>query len=466
MNIINTDFKGLKIIEPDIFEDPRGWFQESYSKKKFCEMGINYDFVQDNHSYSAASGTLRGIHFQKKPEAQTKLVRCIKGSIIDVVVDFRKGSETYKKTFSIRLSAENNRQLLIPKGFGHAFLSEQDNTEVLYKVDNIFSKEYERSILYNDPEFGITWPIKEPILSDKDKTAPLFENSDVDFSIKVLVTGSEGQLGFDIIRRLKKLDIECLGVDLYDFDITNPVQTDKFIFNYKPDVVVHCAAYTQVDKAEIEKEKCFDINVNGTENIAKACNKIDSKMIYISTDYVFNGSGENAWSENDPTSAINYYGYTKELGERLIREILEKYYIIRTSWLYGINGNNFIKTIIELSVTKNRLAIVDDQIGSPTYSVDLANMICNIFQTKCYGTLNISNTGYCSWYEFAKAIIDLLEIEVELTPIKSAEYNSVAKRPINSRLSMNRLKQLGFSEMPNWNDALKRFLKEYNKISE
>lgn len=463
MMVIETIFKGLKIIETDVYGDHRGWFTESYTKNKFVEHGIDIDFIQDNQSYSAQKGTLRGIHFQTDPKAQTKMIRCTRGAIIDTVVDLRKGSDTYKQWFSVELSSENKRQLLIPKGFGHAFLTITDNVEVQYKVDEYYSKENDRSIRFNDPDIGVDWGIEKPILSEKDLNAPRLKESDVDFSIKVLVTGVKGQLGYDVVKRLNALGIENIGVDIADFDITNKKQTENFIVNYGPDVVVHCAAYTAVDKSEDDKEKCHLINVEGTQNIAESCKIVEAKMVYISTDYVFNGTGSIAHSEEGEINPINYYGYTKSKGEELVKELLDRYFIIRTSWVFGANGNNFVETMLRLAKTKEEIGVVADQVGAPTYTVDLANLICDMIQSKKYGTYHGTNEGNCSWYEFAQAIFDEENVVIKVNPINSSNYPTKAKRPKNSRLSKSKLDENGFERLPNWNDALIRYLEEIHK---
>lgn len=460
MKVTKTKFKGLLIIETDVYGDHRGWFTETYTKKKFIDNGIDVDFVQDNQSYSAQKGTLRGIHFQNNPKAQTKMIRCTKGAIIDIVVDLRKGSDTYKQWYSIELSAENKKQLLIPKGFGHAFLTLTDDVEVQYKVDEYYYREYDRSIKFDDPEIGIDWSIENPILSQKDLNAPLLKDSDVNFSIKVLVTGANGQLGYDVVKRLNELGIEAIGVDRNDFDISDKDQTQEYILKSKPDVIVHCAAYTAVDKAEDEREKCYAINVGGTKNIAEACKKIDAKMIYISTDYVFDGQGIEPHPESRQTNPVNYYGYSKEQGEQTVRDVLDKYFIIRTSWVYGKNGGNFVKTMLKLAQMKDEISVVNDQVGAPTYTKDLAVLICNMIQTTKYGTYHGVNEGYCSWYEFALAIFKRAGVNIKVNPIPTSEYPARAKRPLNSRLSKENLDRNGFDRLPFWEDALSRYLKE------
>jgi dTDP-4-dehydrorhamnose reductase/dTDP-4-dehydrorhamnose 3,5-epimerase len=461
MKVTETGFKGLKVIETDLYGDHRGWFTESYTKKKFDDNGIQIDFIQDNHSFSSQKGTLRGIHFQTNPKSQTKMIRCIKGAIIDTAVDLRKGSDTYKQWFSIELSAENKKQLLIPKGFGHAYLTICDDVEVQYKVDEYYVQENDRSIRFDDPEIGVEWRIKNPILSKKDLHAPFLKDSDVDFSIKVLVTGVKGQLGYDVVRRLNKLKIDNLGVDIDDFDITDKRESEKFILDYNPDVIVHCAAYTAVDRAEDEKEKCYAVNVEGTRNIAEVCFKIDAKMIYISTDYVFNGKGEKPYTEEEKTDPVNYYGYTKEQGEKIVRDLLKKHFIVRTSWVYGINGTNFLKTIIKLAESREYVKVVNDQIGTPTYTSDLAELVCDMLQTNKYGTYHGVNEGYISWFDFTHEIFKEAGMDTKVKPISTSQYPTKAQRPLNSRLSNLKLEENGFNKLSDWKDALKRYLLEY-----
>jgi dTDP-4-dehydrorhamnose reductase/dTDP-4-dehydrorhamnose 3,5-epimerase len=466
MNITDTIFRGVKIIETSYFGDNRGWFTESYNKERFKNFGIDIEFVQDNHSFSAQKGIIRGIHFQNNPKSQSKLVRCTRGKILDVIVDLRKGSDTYKKWIAIELSEENKKQVFIPKGYGHGFVTLTENVEIQYKVDEYYSKEYDRSIRFDDPELNIDWKTKSPILSDKDKNAPFLKDSDVNFTIKVLVTGAKGQLGYDVLKRLNELGLEAVGVDMDDFDITDENETLNNISRINPDVVVHCAAYTAVDKAEEEKDKCYAVNVQGTRNIAIACKKIDAKMLYVSTDYVFDGEGENPFDEFDRTNPINYYGYTKAEGENVVKELKDKYFIVRTSWVFGINGNNFVKTMLTLSKTRDEIKVVNDQIGSPTYTPELAKLICEIIQTNKYGIYHGTNEGFCSWYEFAAQIFKIFGRDTKVIPISSEEFPTRAKRPKNSRLSKNMLDKNGFSRLPDWKKSLEDFKTQYLTLGE
>lgn len=460
MNIIRTKVEDVLIIEPKVFGDQRGWFTETYSKAKFKELGIDIEFVQDNHSMSAQKGTLRGLHFQTNPKAQLKLVRCTKGRILDVAVDLRKGSATYKKWVGVELSEENKNQLLIPKGFAHGFLTLTDDVEVQYKVDEYYAPECDRSIRFDDPEIGVNWGIEDPILSEKDLNAPLFKDSDVDFSLKFMVTGVNGQLGYDVMMQLKEMNFDVIAPRRDEFDLTNREQIQKYIFKEKPDVIIHCAAYTAVDKAEDEKDTCYSVNVEGTKFIAETAKQINAKLVYVSTDYVFDGLGEDSYSEDKETRPVNYYGYTKEQGEKIVRAILDNYFIVRTSWVYGSNGNNFVKTMLKLTETRREINVVSDQIGAPTYSKDLADFIINLVMTNQYGIYHGVNEGYCSWYEFAKTIFEKSGIEMKINPIFTKEYPTKAARPLNSKLSKRNTDKAGINRLPHWEDAISRFISE------
>lgn len=277
--------------------------------------------------------------------------------------------------------------------------------------------------------------------------------------MRVLVTGVKGQLGSDIAAELKLRAEECIGADIADFDITDRGATVGTIKKYMPDCVIHCAAFTDVNGAEEKRGLCERINVLGTENVALACNEADAKLIYISTDYVFNGEGMRPYEPNDERDPINFYGMTKSLGEDKVRSICPKHFIVRTSWVFGKNGTNFVKTMLRLGEQMEGLTVVDDQIGSPTYTPDLARLLCDMAATERYGTYHATNEGFCSWYDFAKKIMELSGIGCNIKPIASKDYPSPAIRPQNSRLSKEKLVQNGFYKLPPWEDALKRFIK-------
>lgn len=278
--------------------------------------------------------------------------------------------------------------------------------------------------------------------------------------MKVLVTGIGGQLGYDVMNVLKARQIDCLGADLAEFDITDLAATEKFITSYRPDAVIHCSAYTAVDKAEDNIDLCRAVNAKGPENIAKVCKAIDAKMIYISTDYVFPGTGEQYYEVDDETNPVNIYGQTKLEGENAVKAMLEKYFIVRISWVFGKNGNNFIKTMLRLGKERDELNIVSDQIGSPTYTADLAELLCDMVITEKYGTYQATNEGICSWAEFTEEIFKQADIATRVNHIKSAQYPTRAKRPMNSRMSKETLTKAGFHKMPTWQDAIRRYLIE------
>lgn len=277
--------------------------------------------------------------------------------------------------------------------------------------------------------------------------------------MKVLVTGVGGQLGYDVMCELHKRDIDCCGADRAEFDITDFAATHKFITDYMPDAVIHCSAYTAVDKAEDESEICRAVNVVGTENIAKVCKEIGAKMIYISTDYVFPGTGEKFYEPSDATAPCNVYGETKLEGELAVKKLLEKYFIVRISWVFGINGNNFIKTMLKLGKTRKELNVVADQIGSPTYTADLVVLLVDMVQTEKYGTYHATNEGVCSWAEFAEKIFAIAGMDVKVNHITSAGYPTKAVRPKNSRMSKYKLVEKGFNRLPQWEDAVERYVR-------
>ena len=310
--------------------------------------------------------------------------------------------------------------------------------------------------------------------------------------MKVFVTGVAGQLGHDVMNELAGRGYEGVGSDIKEeysgikdgtpvesmpyvpMDITDQASVEKVLTEVKPDVVVHCAAWTAVDLAEDEdkKEKVHAINVDGTKYIAQVCKKLDCKMIYLSTDYVFDGQGETPWDPDcKDYKPLNVYGETKLAGEQAVSETLEKYFIVRIAWVFGKNGKNFIKTMLNVGKTHNTLTVVDDQIGTPTYTFDLARLLVDMLETEKYGYYHATNEGgYISWYDFTKEIFrqavemghtEYSEDRLTVKPVTTAEYGvSKAARPFNSRLDKSKLAANGFTPLPTWQDALARYLKE------
>lgn len=286
--------------------------------------------------------------------------------------------------------------------------------------------------------------------------------------MKVLVTGVKGQLGHDVFNELCARGYEAVGVDVEEMDITDAQSVDKMLSSVRPDAVIHCAAWTAVDAAEDSEniEKVRLVNVQGTKNIAKACRAIGSKMMYISTDYVFDGQGTEPWEADCKEYApLSVYGRTKLEGELAVAEALDAYFIVRIAWVFGINGKNFVKTMLALSEKYESLRVVDDQIGTPTYTFDLARLLVDMIETDKYGYYHATNEGgYISWADFAKEIFRQAKKTTAVIPVTTAEYGlSKARRPFNSRLDKSKLIEKGFAPLPDWKDALARYLFELEK---
>ena len=280
--------------------------------------------------------------------------------------------------------------------------------------------------------------------------------------MRILVTGVKGQLGYDVVNEMEKRGLEAVGVDVEEMDITDKAACEKVITESKVDAVIHCAAYTAVDAAEDNVDICMKVNAEGTRNIAEVCKKLDIKMMYISTDYVFDGQGERPWEPDDERAPLNVYGQSKYEGELAVEELLEKFFTVRIAWVFGVNGKNFIKTMLRIGKERGAASVVCDQIGSPTYTYDLARLLVDMIQTDKYGRYHATNEGLCSWYEFACEIFRAAGMdEVKVTPVTTAEYPAAkAKRPMNSRISKEKLSDNGFERLPDWKDAVARYLKE------
>lgn len=278
--------------------------------------------------------------------------------------------------------------------------------------------------------------------------------------MKILVTGYTGQLGYDVVHQGLQQNLNMVGIGSQDLDITNKKAVFQYVKKLKPDAIIHCAAYTAVDKAEDDKNTSQDVNVNGTNNLAEVAKEINAKFMYISTDYVFSGEGQTPFKETDETSPIGHYGRTKLEGEEVVKQLLNKWFIIRISWVFGINGNNFVKTMLRLGETRDELNVVGDQFGSPTYTTDVAKLLIEMINTDKYGVYHASNEGFCSWADFAQEIFRQANIKVKVNPISTEEYPTRAARPKNSRMSKQKLVDSGFNPLPRWQDAVERYLKQ------
>lgn len=280
--------------------------------------------------------------------------------------------------------------------------------------------------------------------------------------MKYLITGSNGQLGYDLIKELESHgENEIVGIDR-DVDITNRNLVLKKIKEEKPDIIFHCAAWTNVDGAEDNIEECTKVNVDGTKNLIDAAETVEAKLFYISTDYIFDGNKDGIYEIDDIPNPQNIYGKTKFQGEELVKKY-PKHFIVRTSWVFGINGHNFIKTMLKLAETKTEINVVKDQIGSPTYTVDLAKLLVDMSNTEEYGTYQANNDGYCSWSELASYIFEINNLPIKINPIETCDYPTKAKRPLNSKLSRKSLLDHHFDRLPAWKDAIERFNQELKK---
>lgn len=278
--------------------------------------------------------------------------------------------------------------------------------------------------------------------------------------MKILVTGASGQLGHDVCRELDRRGIENLGPSSREMDICNREAVYETLEGYMPDAVIHCAAYTRVDMAESEPERCWSVNADGTRNIASVCRKLNIKLLYVSSEYVFPGTGDSFYRTDDAANPRNVYGASKLAGELAVKSLLRRSFILRTSWVFGENGGNFIKTVLRLSETRDKISVVCDQIGSPSYTADLAPLLCDMVLSEKYGVYHATNEGVCSRFELAQEIFRLAGRNIDLIPVSTAQFPSPAARPLNSRLDNSSLTNAGFQRLPDWHTALEAYIKK------
>jgi len=282
----------------------------------------------------------------------------------------------------------------------------------------------------------------------------------------ILVTGSSGQLGYDLVRLLKEEEVEVIACSHEILDITKSEDVKEYFNQVLPTIVIHCAAYTNVDLSESEIDYSFKVNAIGTRNVTVAAESVGAKLVYLSTDYVFDGESNVPYHEFKPTSPLGIYGKSKLAGEKYVTSLSTKYFIVRTSWIFGSNGNNFVETMLKLSQEKDRLNVVNDQRGCPTYSVDLANCIINMIKTDYYGIYHVSNSGSCTWYEFAIAIFEEAGIKIQVNPVSTEEFPRLARRPSYSVFDHMALRLNGLPDMRHWREALRSYLKATKSLEE
>ena len=468
---IETGIAGLYILEPTVFGDERGFFLETYNKKEFEEISIFEEFVQDNHSKSK-KGVLRGLHFQTK-HSQGKLVRVIKGSVYDIAVDIRKNSSTFGKWHGIELSAENKKMFFIPKGFAHGFLTLEDDTEFQYKCTDLYMPQYDSGIMWNDKDININWNfekygLKEEdiVLSEKDKKHQSFkEYTEKYIGENVLLTGADGQLGQDFQKLFDKLGIKYTTTDYKELDVTDKEKVKEFVNNNNFTMIINCAAYNNVDKAEEEPEKCYALNSHVPKYLAEICKEKNIVFVTYSTDFVFDGEKEIPYIEEDIPNPLSIYSKAKLEGERYSLEY-EKSFVIRTSWVFGMGNNNFCKQVINWSKGKDKLRIVDDQISSPTYSKDLAEYSWELIQTDKYGLYHLSNDGEASKFEQAQYILKKIGWNGILERAKTKDFPLPAKRAEYSKLDSSKLEGVIDKKIPHWKSGIDRFLEEMKEKGE
>lgn len=284
--------------------------------------------------------------------------------------------------------------------------------------------------------------------------------------MKVLVTGAGGMLGTDMVLELKRRGMEPIALSHAELDVTREESVRAAFSEHRPDAVIHCASYTAVDAAETDEERCRLVNTVGTRNVALSCREFDCCMVYLSTDYVFDGNGKQPREVTEECHPLSVYGRTKYEGECEVRRLLKRYFIVRISWTFGLHGKNFVETMLQLSKTRKKLCVVADQIGSPTFTRDVAATLADMLQTERYGCYHVTSEGTCSWYEFACEIFKRTGKAVRVQPIRSEEYPAMAQRPKNSCLSKKSLDENGFRRLPDWKNGLERYLSEREKSRE
>lgn len=456
--------EGLKIIQPKVFKDERGQFSETFNTLNYLKYGIYNNFIQDNESTSSF-GVIRGLHFQKDEHAQAKLVRVIKGKVLDVVVDLRQDSKTYGHTYSIELSESNRRQMYIPRGFAHGFSVLSECAIFSYKVDNHYHKESESGINPLDPHLKIDWqvPLDTCVISLKDKELPLFEQLKMNTkSNKILILGSNGQLGQCLQAKSNDFDqFEYVFATRKDVDIQSNQSLDDYISRISPDYIINCVAYTAVDKAEEDIEECIRINTLFPKSLASVCKKYKIGLLHYSTDYVYDPEGIEVITETSPTTPQSTYGKTKLEGEKNVLSTHDRSIVIRTSWVYSDKSKNFYNTISKLVKSKSEVKVINDQFGAPTNAYDLAEVSLKLISRfdHClnkHRVYNYSNSGETTWFGFADAINSIYNIDsaCTVTPIPSSQYPVAAIRPFNSRLSSQRLIDVLEINIPSWQDSL------------
>ena len=500
-NFRSTGFPGLMIVEPSAFEDQRGSFNEVFKLTDFKANGIDKNFVQANISRSHKN-VLRGLHYQNPPAAQGKLVGCLQGEVFDVVVDIRRGSPTYGKSFALTLNDKTRTMLYIPEGFAHGFYVLSEEAQVIYYCTSFYSQPHERSLIWNDPAIGIKWPGKDPILSDKDKNASKLDKIDNQFyfgqdgklreasfmedliarpvgapmvqeprpvkteepkkvSKKILISGSQGQLAKEFIAAFKTKGTPCAAPEENIFDITSEKSVRMVIERERPSVLINCAAYNQVDLAEENEEIALKVNTEAVRIMAKVCKENNVFFVHFSSDYVFDGEKGSLYIEEDRPHPLNTYGESKWKGEEAVKKEAPDHLILRLSWVFGLGQMNFLYKLSEWAASKTQLKITDDEISVPTYTEDVVKITLAALEKNLKGLYHAPNSGFCSRYDWAKYYFAKLGKNMELIPASMAEFKTKARRPHNAAMSNKKIAQALGMNIPTWQSAVDRYIQKY-----
>jgi len=495
LNLEKTKIRGCYIVKTKRFGDNRGWFMETISQKDLEAVGLPSKFLQGNLSMSEKAKTFRGMHYQSGDAVQGKLVNCIKGKVIDYIFDARVGSPTYMQNVAVELDGDSMEPSLVyvPEGCLHGFYVDVAPAYFSYFVTNYYNQSRDGGVLGTDEHLGLDLSKQDFILSDKDKILPKWNEANLEFtySPRILVTGAlQGQLGPDVVKELKKRGYrDIYAVDKEILDLTDSKKINELVNQYEPDIIFHCAAFTQVDLAQKNEELARKINSEATKYLTEAAIHNNAKLIYISTDYVFDGTKDGLYEIDDIPNPQSVYGKTKLEGEQYALEH-NKTFIVRTSWIFGgLTTNNFVKTMLNLKDKLKEITVVNDQIGSPTYSKDLAKFLVDLSETEKYGIYHGNNAGYCSWYDFAKKIFEYANSDIKVLPVTTEEYYGteqniakikaalkemkeevndkltqeqidkiIAPRPRNSKLNKDVIVNNGFNQFRNWEDALEEYM--------
>jgi dTDP-4-dehydrorhamnose reductase len=451
----DPEIEGLKLVTPRKFGDEG--VCETHNAATWEKAGLHYQFVQDIQSLSRAVGTVRGLHFQAAPFAQNKLVRVVRGRILDVAVDLRCPSPTFGRHVAVELSPENWRQLLIPIGFAHGFVTLEPDPDVLYKVTDFYSPQHDFGLAWDDPDLGVDWPVgpeREAFGAGPAMAAAPRSRPGLPMSLRLGVTG---QVVSALIERAPRdVEIIALGRPQLDLGVRNAVLAS--LRHAGCDAIVNAAAYAQVDKVESEPERAMPVNGDGAGNVADATAELGAPLLHLSTDYVFDGGLDRPYREDDPTGPLTAYGRSKVAGDEQIAARHQNHLILRTAWVYSRFGVNFVKTMLRLGAQRDEVGVVADQWGNPTNALDIADALFALAQRliadpspNLRGVFHLAGAGEATWADVAER---LGRKPVRVRRITTADYPAPSRRPANSRLDAAKLRENFGLSPPPWRGSL------------